>query len=301
MANKFSIEEFKQRINLLFPEWEYEVLEFNGYKKRAVIKCLNCNNIINLSKASDITRKINVCFCYKKFKDYHEKLIYLSGQCGFEILFDGSAAQKKKIKCLKCGCIMERNLISLLNTPEHCDVCHQYRTGISHYTKEEMQDKLNKNFNFQYELLKYKGATKEALLKHLNCGEIFKIRELGDLFEGRNRGCPKCYRFESIGEQKIRNYLDKKKINYIPQKIFTPLNKSKYRFDFFLPDFNLVIEYQGEQHFRDNNYFKDNLNIIQKRDNIKRQYCLNNNIKLLEIKYTQLQKIDTILDSRFND
>lgn len=301
MANKFSIKEFEERINLSFPGWEYDILEFNGYKKGAKIRCKKCGREILLNKASDVTRKINICSCYKKFKDYHEKIKYLGTQCGFKILFDGPATQKKKIQCLKCGCKMERSLVSILNTPEHCDNCHKYRTGISHFSKEEIQQKLDEKFLYQYELLEYQGTTKEALLKHLNCGYVFKIRELGDLFEGRNRGCPKCYQFKSVGEQRIRNYLDEHQISYIPQKTFAPLNKSKYRFDFFLPDHNLAIEYQGEQHYKENSIFKDNYEIIHRRDEIKRRYCEDNNIELLEIKYTELKNIEAILSSRFND
>ena len=301
MANNFSIKEFQERIELSFPEWEYKILEFNGYKKKAKVQCKNCGKEIVLDKACDIVRKINVCNCYKRFKNYHDKLQYLGKKCGFQILFDGPATQKKKIQCLKCGCVMERSLVSLLATPEHCDNCHKYRTGISHFTKEEIQQRLDENFSLQYELLDYSGITKGALLKHNNCGYIFKIRELGDLFEGRNRGCPKCYQFKSVGEQTIRNFLDEHNIAYIPQKTFAPLNKSKYRFDFYLPKFNLAIEYQGEQHYRDNNFFKDTLNSIQKRDLIKRQYCQDNKIELLEIKYTELKNIEAILSSRLND
>jgi hypothetical protein len=301
MGNKFTGKEFIERIELFFPEWNFEVLEFNGYKKPAKIKCLNCGKIISLEKASYLSRKINICSCYKKFTDYHDKLKYLGEKCDFEILYDGSAQEKKRIKCKKCGCIMERSLVSLLNTPQHCDNCHKYREGQFHYSKEEVQKRLDENFNKEYELLQYQGMTKSALLRHLNCGYIFKIREIGDLFEGRNRGCPKCYQFKSLGEQKIRNFLDKENINYIPQKTFSPLNKSKYRFDFYLPDFNLAIEYQGEQHFRDNAFFKEDLSTTQKRDEIKRKYCKENNIELLEIKYTKLKEIDTILSSKFND
>ena len=196
---------------------------------------------------------------------------------------------------------MERSLVSLLNTPQHCDNCHKYREGIPHYTKKEIQQRLDKEFKQEYKLIEFNGMAKSALLKHYNCGYVFKIRELGDLFEGRNRGCPKCYQFKSVGEQKIRNYLDDKKIEYIPQKTFSPLNKSKYRFDFFLPQYNLAIEYQGEQHYRDNGFFSDPYDVVHKRDLIKKQYCIDNNIELLEIKYTQLKKIEAILDSRFND
>ena len=301
MGNKFSKQEFEERVKLIFPGWDFDIISFNGYKKEAVVKCLKCGKEYCLNKASDIIRKVNACSCYKKFKDYHEKILYLGEVCDFKILLDGPATQKKKIRCKKCGCIMERSLVSILNTPEHCDKCHKYRQGISHYSKEEAQAKLDEQFAKEYSLLEYQGMTKEALLRHQNCGYIFKIRELGDLFEGRNRGCPKCYQFKSVGEQRIRNYLDGKKIKYIPQKIFAPLNKSKYRFDFYLIDFNLAIEYQGEQHFRDNGFFKDNLTTIQKRDQVKRDYCLKNNISLLEIPYKDLDKIETILDSRLND
>ena len=301
MANKFSQKEFEERINLFFPGWKYEVIEFNGYKKPAKVQCKNCGKTIVLKKACDISRKVNACNCTKIFKDYHEKIKYLGDKCGFEILYDGNAREKKKVKCKKCGCIMERSLVSILNTPEHCDNCHRYREGISHYTKEEAQNKLNGFCNNEYDLLEFNGMTKPALLRHKNCGYIFKIRDFGDLFEGRNRGCPKCYQFKSVGEKKIRDFLDSHNIVYIPQKTFTPLNKSKYRFDFYLPKYNMAIEYQGEQHYRDNGFFRDRYDVIHKRDLVKKQYCIDNNIELFEIKYTELKKIDAILSSKFND
>lgn len=57
------------------------------------------------------------------------------------------------------------------------------------------------------------------------------------------------------------------------------------RFDFFLPDYNLVIEYDGEQHFKDIPHWSS-LKSLQRRDQIKNQFCLDNNIRLLRIPYT---------------
>lgn len=299
--NKFTIDEYKDRIITSFPKWNFEIIEFNGYKESCSIKCLNCNNIYSFSKADKIMRRINACKCTKTFKDFHEKIKYLGEQYNFEIIQDGPATEKKVIKCKKCGKIMQRALPSILLTPWHCDNCNNYAKGRIIYKQEDVQKELDDKFNYQYELLEYSGMTKKALLKHLNCGKIFTIRELGDLFDGRNRGCPNCYQFKSVGEQKIKEYLEVKNISYIPQKTFSPLNKSKYRFDFYLPDYNIAIEYQGEQHYRDNGYFKEKLEIIQKRDEVKRQYCKNNNIFLKEIKYTELKQINHILDSMFND
>ena len=63
-------------------------------------------------------------------------------------------------------------------------------------------------------------------------------------------------------------------------------------FDFYLPDYNTCIEYDGEQHFHTPNnktstYFtKEKIDEIQYRDSIKNQYCKDNNIKLIRIPYT---------------
>lgn len=301
MANKFTEKDFIERINSIFPEWNYNIISFNGYKQPAIIQCNGCGKIIKLKKACDITRKINVCECYTYFRDWHDKIHYFSKKYDFSILYENSAQEKIKIRCNRCGCEMQRSLVSLLNTPEHCDKCCRYREGKSHYSKEEIQLRLDNEFNNEYELLEYQGLSKKALLKHKECGYIFTITKLSDLFCYRNKGCPKCYQFKSIGERKIRDYLDREKIKYIPQKTFSPLNKSKYRFDFFLPDYNMAIEYQGEQHFRDNGFFKDGYKTVVYRDNIKRQYCHEHNIELLEIKYTEIKNIDAILTSRFND
>lgn len=300
MANKYTKQDYQKRIDLLFPGWDYEILEYNGMKKYSKIKCLSCGKILEYEHADKVGRKVNVCDCYRRFKNYHDKMQYLSEKCGFDILED-EPQKKKKIRCQKCGCIMERSEICILLNPEHCDNCYKYREGKQHISKEEMQERLNQFSSSSYELLEYKGSNYRALLKHRECGYVFKIRCLSDLFNGRNRGCPNCYQFKSAGEQKIRAYLDKHCIDYVPQKTFSPLNKSKYRFDFFLPKYNLAIEYQGEQHYQETNFFRDNLETVQKRDEIKRKYCQDNGIELLEIKYTELQNIDAILSSRFND
>lgn len=299
--NKFTETEMRNRLDVIFPKWNYSIIEFMGYKNLMKIKCNKCGHTYEFKKAEEIFNKVNPCPCTKIFKDFHNKIHYLGIQYGFTVLEDAPATKKQKIQCNKCSSIMLRHYKSILKTPWHCDICDNYGKGRIVYKKEEVQKELDTRFNGQYELLEYSGMTKDALLKHKNCGFIFKIRELEDLFQGRNRGCPKCYQFKSAGEQAIRDFLEYNQIEYIPQKTFAPLNKSKYRFDFYIPKYNLAIEYQGEQHYRDNNFFRDNLSTIQKRDKIKKQYCLDNGIELFEIKYTDLKHIQEILKSKFND
>lgn len=102
-------------------------------------------------------------------------------------------------------------------------------------------------------------------------------------------GCPKCK--ASKGENQIELFLKENNINYVSQyevPIDFDINSSKItKIDFYLPDYNLFIEYNGKQHYIPVEYFGGQLTFEhqQKRDNYVRKYCKTNNIKLLEIKY----------------
>lgn len=115
------------------------------------------------------------------------------------------------------------------------------------------------------------------------------------------QGCYKCR--QSQGENKISEYLKNKNIEYINQKKFKDCkNKKSLPFDFYLPKYNLCIEYDGEQHYiiREKRFGstekpKEILNQIKQRDKIKDDYCKINNINLLRIKYDQFNNIEKIL------
>ena len=86
----------------------------------------------------------------------------------------------------------------------------------------------------------------------------------------RSQGCPSCV--ESIGEKTIRNFLNNKNINFIPQHKFNDCkNVRKLPFDFYLKDLNVCIEYNGKQHYEPINYFggEKSFKLIKKRDKIK--------------------------------
>lgn len=107
-------------------------------------------------------------------------------------------------------------------------------------------------------------------------------------------GCQNCHK--SNGEIAVRNFLIKNKIEFEEQKRF---DKCKYinslSFDFYLPQYNLCIEYDGKQHFEKVNWtgkmteeqMEENLKSNQLRDQIKNDYCKNNKINLLRIRYDE--------------
>ena len=109
--------------------------------------------------------------------------------------------------------------------------------------------------------------------------------------------CPYC--IETRGEKIIRRKLESKKISIISQYRFKDCkNKNPLRFDFYLPDYDICIEYHGRQHYEPVEFFggKKNFNEQRKRDKIKEKYCKENNIPLLVIPYWEFDNIEKILE-----
>lgn len=100
--------------------------------------------------------------------------------------------------------------------------------------------------------------------------------------------CPVCQ--ETSGERKVRQHLEKNKIKYEFQKTFKDCKDiNALPFDFYLPEYNTAIEFNGQQHYESVEYFggEEKFKTQQKHDQIKRDYCNKNNIKLLEIRYDE--------------
>lgn len=99
-----------------------------------------------------------------------------------------------------------------------------------------------------------------------------------------------CGCLRSKGEAKIGEIFRQNKINFTEQKSFDNCRYSKtgtlLYFDFYLPDYNCCIEYDGEQHFKETFFSHDNLAERQDRDFEKSCYCLENDIFLIRIPYT---------------
>jgi very-short-patch-repair endonuclease len=108
--------------------------------------------------------------------------------------------------------------------------------------------------------------------------------------------CPICN--ESKGEKHIAELLENLKISYIRQKTFSYMGRKNFRFDFYLPELNKAIEFDGGQHFEARDFFEgeDGLAKTKIRDAIKNLYCSENGISLLRIHYKDKDSIEEMLD-----
>jgi len=148
---------------------------------------------------------------------------------------------------------------------------------------------------YDYSLVKYLHARKSVRIICRDHG-VFNQTPNNHL---RGQSCKKCK--SSKGEGEILDILMNKKISFEVQKKFKTCKSSKNRclkFDFYIKSHNLLIEYDGEQHYKPINLFGGRSRFLELRKNdlIKNNWCLDNGITLLRIPYTSFDKIEQILE-----
>lgn len=167
--------------------------------------------------------------------------------------------------------------------------------GLNHKTTQEYIDEVN-SINNDIEVLgNYINARTQILHRCKVCGAEWLADPHHIL---RGHGCPVCN--ESHGERIIRQYLSDKNVNFMSQYTFDGCRyKKPLPFDFYLTDKNICIEFDGIQHFEPVDIFGgiDVLQEVQRNDSIKTNYCMDNNIQLLRIRYDDniIERLDEFL------
>lgn len=208
-------------------------------------------------------------------------------------------------KKLDCRCKIHD--VVFVGTPTHLLTG---KTGCGHCEAQKIHDRLAKSHN-QYvaELHKVNSSiivegTYVSANEHINvrcnkCGHHWSPTA-NSLLCGF--GCPACS--SSKGEEKIRLYLKEHHILFEQHKRYDDLRgiggSKKHlplSYDFYLCNYNCLIEYQGQ--FHDHTAYQQTeeaFRIQQQHDYLKRQYAKEHNINLLEIWYPDFNNIERILD-----
>jgi hypothetical protein len=164
--------------------------------------------------------------------------------------------------------------------------------------KEEVISRLNNIFGdtkYTYDLSKYTNNRSYITIICPTHGSFSKSYQ--SLMKGN--GCGDCDGYKSKGEKFVGEWLDKNGIEYIPQMKFKGcmLNR-ELKFDYYVPTYNICIEYNGKQHYYASSKFggKQEFELTQKRDQIKINYCLENSIPLLIIKWDEnpVEKLQSV-------
>lgn len=166
---------------------------------------------------------------------------------------------------------------------------------------------IGQKFNY-LTVLSLNSTNPTKWLCQCDCGGKVLVKT-NNLKNGHTTSCgcrSKNNKINSKGEELIINILNKSKINFIKEKTFEDLNgfkKVPLRFDFAIYDSNkelqYLIEFQGEQHYKQIEIFSPTRQDFLKRqeyDRKKIRYCLAHNIKLYEIPFFEIDNIKEYKD-----
>jgi hypothetical protein len=116
-------------------------------------------------------------------------------------------------------------------------------------------------------------------------------------------GCPICLKKNQMRLFEIvKTIFPEKEVFFDYKATFMKFKDSNIpmELDIWVPEEKIAFEYQGQQHFAPfyrNNFSSDEFENIRRRDKEKRQACKDNDIVLIEIKYTWNRSIDHVSDS----
>lgn len=298
---KKTTQEFKNQIQTINPN--IIVLgEYQGNKVKISCKCKICdhewnatpNNLLNnhgcpnckKKKIGDLKRYTQDQFIAKCKKVHNDKYDY--SQVKYV-----SGLNYITIVCLEHGNFKQRADMHLLG--QGCPYC----SGKMRKTKELFisQAQTIHGDKYDYQLVNYQNGSTPVKIICSKHGP-FQQRPYDHIF--KKSGCPKCKMLH--GEVLVERCLYNNNIEYIAQyeiNINKSINPSgKAQIDFYLPSHNIFIEYNGIQHYIPVQRFGGELQLQrqQQRDEFVRKYCESNNIKLLEIPYSEKDdNIETII------
>ena len=301
MSKKQTTEEFIKKANLIHKnKYDYSLAKYTGWDKSLKIICpihgvfeqRACNHLkgYNCKRCSNEIIKNKNSITTKEFIKKAEKIH--GNFYDYSLVKYVDSKTKIKIICRKHG-VFEQNPRRHLEGRG----CRECSIKKQKYTTEEFIKKAEKIHGNLYNYSKVKYINSKTKIKII-CRKhgVFEQNPKDHLYK---QGCPICK--SSKGELQINQYLTENNIEFEREKCFN--NLRKYRFDFYLSEKNVIIEFDGIQHFKPIKLWGGEERFKQQKNNdyIKNLYCKDNNINLVRIPYTKIENINEILKGVLNE
>lgn len=273
---------------------EYDVYFYALMDGRKIIQkdsCINCRR----KKASDISRQ-------KRAEQYLGLAQKICQEYGYTLLT--TIKDYADVK-MSIGFIYPKHgkqtmiLDNLLHGHQCRDCSYEERATYLRHDVEYVREYIeNINGNKLLNPEDYKDTFTRNLNIQCSCGNIFTT-SFSNYSKHGVHTCYSCSCKESVGEERIRNYLEFNKIEFVQEKRFDDCRDNKpLPFDFYLPQFNLIIEFDGKHHFEETG--RGNHASTAIHDKIKNEYCKTHNITLLRIPYWEGNNIEEIITKQLN-
>lgn len=203
-----------------------------------------------------------------------------------------SQKDKVLIKCKKCGSFEERSYSDLLRVP--CGYCGLSPKKVNHTnsirTKKPEMVRFLKNESDADEYTP--RSNKKILFKCPECGTEKTMKP--DTFSKQGLGCNACSDKISVSNKIMFNLLSNNNIIFENEKMFEW--GSRHRYDFYLPEQNVIIELNGIQHYEERSGFtRRTLKEQQADDLFKKELAKKHNIKTyleIDCRDTSFEKME---------
>ena len=280
---------------------DYKVLsEYPGCHGKVLMLHYKCGREFYKNVHDIISKKSGCPYCNgAKPALYNEQWVIDNTPLPYHYV-SGYKAMKEKclFHCDNCGIDFQQLPSRLINQHLYgCNCCPTKKL-----THQDFLDLLGIECLKEYEVLdEYINTDTKINFRHKKCNTIFKIEPDKFIYRNHKKYCPICYLNKSKGEMIIEQYLINNNIDY--QREFHFPETGLKRFDFFIPQNNLIIEFDGIQHFQPIEQFGGvkAFEETQKRDKEKDDFCLSHNIMLIRIPYTEIENLNQILYEIFKE
>lgn len=228
---------------------------------------------------------------YKYVKEYIESFGYILLSKEYK-----NNKTKLEIKCNDCGRVFYMKFNTFKDMGHRCECKSKPLILTYEYVKDYVEF-------YGYKLLskEYKNNREKILVWCGNPNHKHYEVKFNNFKDSYSR-CPEC-NIVSKGENKIKEILRKYKVDFIQQFCFEGCKNTKsLPFDFYLPQYNCCIEYDGKQHYKYGCFGRELLDLMNLKynDNKKTQYCKDNDIELVRIPYWEFKNIENILIKHLN-
>ena len=294
---------FRDKLINKFNTDKFEILEYTATRKPFTIKCLQCGRVKSYHRAENILTNKYICSCQKpkpnltkEGLEAKNKFIYWYNKIGhkkYYLLKNFTTINTPiTLQCKNCGSIQNRKVKELLKN-DKCLSCERHL--VVPKSQKAFIKQVNDKYGGEFEIIdEYKNSFIKVKVRHTLCGKVLSIRP-HDLLS-RTALCPICDK--SKGEKAIEKFLIENNIDYLPQYRLKEFKRAPY--DFYLPQYNLLIEFQGRQHYEPVKKFGGEAQFQRQKeiDVKKSELAAQVNKELLIISYLDYSNINEILVQR---
>ncbi len=293
-------------------KYTFDEFIYTGQYKKGAVYCVKCgtyeeHTYTQAKNAIPCSACVRVYLSKKRALDPYTALDSIMKKQAYTVDLSSFTYIKphviSEVTCLVCNHTFKASYANLTaKTPKKCPECsnkhtNSYRMPTQTKAHESVQERLGQDYSLRY--FRYHGRTTRVPIACHICGRVTRVEYCR---ASRKSYVCVCQRL-SLGAKKVHQYLATQHVQSALEETFDACRDIRcLPFDFYIPEYDLLIEYHGELHYIAcaNRGGEAKLKSTQKHDAIKKSYAEKHH-NFLEIPYWDFNNIETILEAKLKE